>query len=276
MAQAPNVRTRRRAARKTGGFATLGGEELSDMRAAGELPEASRIDEIVEKYTGTSINLDEAFPEPPPPVPPHAALTGVVRVPESNKAYNRPNPADAEALAAENAYRREHELKVMHRLLMRNATVPQIANALDKSTAYVLALRHELERRLAAEAANLNVMAHSASTLGFYREMRGIALRNVDMENMGHRDKARYMTLAIAAENNMHRFLQVSGFYDGAPMRPQVRDEESHGEMAMLAGALKAMLNPEEYEQQMLDVLDGDDGDAVLPRQDPDEQIRVL
>lgn len=268
-------RIRRRTRPTSGGFMDQTPKDLADMHEAHALAEASRVDEIVAKYTGSAINLEEAFPEPPEAPPAHVALRGAVRNPYSDVAYQRPDPAQAEALAAENAYRREHELRLVHRMLMRNATMPQIANALDKALPYVLALRHELERRLAAEAANINVMAHSASSIGFYREVRGIALRNVDAEGMGHRDKARYMTLALAAENNLHRFLQATGFYDSAHMRPQEVDPDGGEDMAVLTGALKALMNPDAYEDAAYDVVFGDDPED-LSTGSPEDHIRVL
>jgi hypothetical protein len=150
----------------------------------------------------------------------------------------------------------------------------QIANALDKPLSYGYALRHELERRMANEASNINLLAHSAASIGFYKEMRGTALRQMDTDGLTHVDKTRYMAVAMAAENNMHKFLQTVGFYEGAPLKPQEVDQDAASDMSLLTSSLRAMMNPDVYEDQMRDVIDGDFDD--VPDAKPEDLIRVI
>lgn len=273
MSRTPRVRMRRRSERAEGGFWSSDGGDVNGML---EHAPCGRVEELVEKYAGSSVPLDEVFPDPPPPIPPHAALTGATRLPESNRAYNRPNPAEVEALAAEGAYKREAELKLLHRLLLRDATIPQIANALNQSVTYVMALRHELERRHAAEAANLDAMAHSGKTISFYREVRAVALRRADDNQISHMERVRYLSTAITAENSMHKFLQVAGFYDAAPMRPQTPTTPEDDEMSELSKAFRVMLDPDAFLHEMGELIEGEVQPILDEQYDPEQHIRTL
>lgn len=251
--------------------------EKLTQHAIEHLADVTRVDEIVQRYTtrGSTVDLAEAFPEPPAPPAHHVLIDNAMRNPDGHASYQRASPVEAEALALEGAYRREHELRVMHRMLLRGASMQQVSNALDKKLGYVYALRRELERRLANEGANIDVKVHSANTMAFYNEVRNKALRAADGERIDDVGKARYLSVALAAENSKHKFLQAAGFYSNAPLRPQETEADDGGDMEVLATALKAMMDPAAYEDAAMEVIKGGDDDNYTGK-DPDSEIRVL
>jgi len=245
------------------------------------------IDELIEKYAGKAVPLDRAFPSPPPPVPDPRA-TAAERPAQALDPYPIPSPSTTPDIGAEGAARREYQLKMLQRLSMRGASLPQIAQALDMNLPDVYRLRSELHRRLEAEAGNVSMLTHLGMALGFYDEIRQQMLRQMDgptnaqqqpgqqpaSAQLSHVDRARYAATALAAENSKHRFLYMAGFYKNAQVQPKPVEPEEQNEMDVLGTALRAMLDPDAYTNEMGEVLEGE---LVKPSQPTeDELIRVI
>lgn len=232
------------------------------------------IDALVQRYAGRPIPLHEAFPEPPPPPADHPALDRAVRASAGRFLIAPREPArDHTAVASEEAYRKEHMLRTAHRMLMRRATMAQIAQALNLTVGEAYRLRDELFRRVRAEGGSIDMVLHAGMTIGFYDEVRAIALRNADLQGTTHTDKARYLTIALGAENSKHRFLQVAGFYDNARLSPQDTEARQDDGVAMLQGAMRALFDPDAEEDELMNI-DVQDRDTTEGH--ADGMIRVL
>lgn len=229
-------------------------------REAMELAPPEPIDQIVSRYAGTGsrVPLDEAFPDAP------GRLTGN---PAADRAASlnanplsviaRDDPGSAFMSDSAQAYQREHDLRMVHRLMLRGAGMPAIATALGCSTEQAYAMRRELYARLRAEAGSIDMLVHTGKTLGFYDEIRTIAMRDATRENISARDKSRLLTVALAAEAGKHRFLQVSGFYDNATLRPADPVSDGDDSMETIRTAMRAMMDPDNYEYEIDQILEG-------------------
>lgn len=223
----------------------------------------SHIDQLVQRYAGRPIPLDQAFPAPPPPPADHPALDRAVRASSGRLLVAPREPArDHVAVASEEAYRREHMLRTAHRILMRKGTMAQIAAALDITLSEAYRLRDELFRRVRAEGGSIDMVLHAGMTIAFYDEVRAMALRNADLQGTTHVDKARYMTIALGAENSKHRFLQVAGFYDNARLSPRDTDTDDDEGVSLLQGAMRALFDSDADEDVLIDMPQQGTGDS--------------
>lgn len=233
------------------------------------------IDEIIDRYAGQEIPLDEAFPMPPPPPSDHPVLERMARSPHAQHVLAPENPHRQHEIAEE-AYRREHQLHLMHKMMVRQGSMAQIASALGMHVSEAFILRKELHRRIGREAGSVDQMSFSGSTIAFYNEVRGNAMRGADTANLDHANKQRYWMVALNAENNKHRFLQVAGFYKDFKLRP--KEEEVRvpdDDLTAITSAMRVLFDPELLETEMGEIIDNPRG-ADIPASDPDDMIRVL
>jgi hypothetical protein len=258
MAEDVKVRKRQRA---TGGIAITTPRKVAPIRdevlteAVSQFTEAvpaHTVDDLIERYTGTRVTIDFAYTDhaPPPhgnPAIDHAAAPGAfasIAVDGYTSSYR---------IDAENAYRKEHQLRLMHRLLLRQANMAQVASALDLTPQEAYTLRKELFGRLSKEAGSIDMGLLAGKTMAFYDEIRGTALRNADglTVNQQHVDRARYLALAMVAERHKHDFLTRAGFYDSVRLNPKVDDETVDDDMGILRQAMAAIMDPELHKEEI-------------------------
>lgn len=111
-------------------------------------------------------------------------------------------------------YEREYRLQLLHRLLLRNLPLDEIANSLGVSVSTVLRDRKELKERLRAAAKELDIDEMIGNSKGFYEEVQAMAMRAASAQQTPLPMKLAAMRTALASHNDMHRFYQAAGVYD--------------------------------------------------------------
>lgn len=111
-------------------------------------------------------------------------------------------------------YEREYRLQLLHRLLMRNLPLDEIASQLGVSVSTILRDRTELKERLRAVAKELEVEQLIGNSKGFYEEVQAMAMRAASNNNVPIPMRLAAMRTALASHNDMHRFFQAAGVYD--------------------------------------------------------------
>jgi hypothetical protein len=111
-------------------------------------------------------------------------------------------------------YEREYRLGLLHRLLMRNVPLDEIAAQLQISVSQVLRDRRELRERLRSVARDLNIDEMVGHNTGVYEEVVAMALRAASASRNPLPMRLAAMRTALAGQNDMHRFYQAAGVYD--------------------------------------------------------------
>lgn len=111
-------------------------------------------------------------------------------------------------------YEREYRLQLLHRLLMRNLPLDEIATSLGVSVSTVIRDRTELKERLREVAKGLDVESMIGNSKGFYEEVQAMAMRAASSNQIPMPMRLAAMRTALASHNDMHRFFQASGVYD--------------------------------------------------------------
>lgn len=138
--------------------------------------------------------------------------------------YNRMRDVSNRSYAT--PYEREYRLKLIHRMLMRNAPLDQIALELGVSVDTVYRDRTELFRRLREASKKLDVHSLVGESVGFYKEVRGMSLRAASASKVPLHIRLAAMRTALIANGNMHNFLEKAGVYDVL----QYRAEDASGD----------------------------------------------
>lgn len=268
MATAPQVRKR---SRSTAGFAKT--EDVTQVEGSAPHIPVDAVEAVIERYSGRPIPLDVLYPDPPKP---RSAL-------DHNPAPRRnlvPTPANGAVqrnIATEQAYIRESQLKLVHRFVMRGASMQQVATALGVSIHEAYQLRIELFRRVGEEASSIDFPTFVGMSMGFYNEIKSSALRGFDAEGVTHKEKQTYLMVAKAAEDSQHRLLQVAGFYDDVKLRPKQESGDTQADdMADMQNAMRMMLDPAAYVREIEAVLSDDSGVYEPSMDEPEARIRVL
>lgn len=121
------------------------------------------------------------------------------------------------AMAGSQAYAKEYRLQLLHRLLMRNVPLDQIAAQLQVSISTVEKDRAELKRRLREAAKELNIDEMVGNQLAVYEEIGGMALRVASGSGEGGAPtpmRLAAMRTALAANADKTRFLSSAGVFD--------------------------------------------------------------
>jgi len=111
-------------------------------------------------------------------------------------------------------YEREYRLGLLHRMMMRNIPLDQIAADLNISISQVYRDREELRRRLREEARSLDIEELIGDSKGFYEEAAALSLRAASMPSTPLPMKLAAIRTGLAAKNDMHRMFQTAGVYD--------------------------------------------------------------
>lgn len=121
-------------------------------------------------------------------------------------------------------YEREYRLQLLHRLLMRNLPLDEIASNLGVSVSTVIRDRAELKDRLRAVAKELDVELMIGNSKGFYEEVQAMAMRAASSNSVPMPMRLAAMRTALASHNDMHRFMQAAGVYDVLRFRKGASD----------------------------------------------------
>lgn len=201
---APDAEPRRIILRRgRGGGFTGGGtgrvESLRDTNA-----EHDEVDEAIEP-NDLNNRVMRLSPPSPAPVSPEDA---------------RDNPRsrmNEVAMAGSPTYAKEYRLTLLHRLLLRNTPLDQIARQLQVSISTIEKDRAELKKRLRESAKELNIDEMVGHANGLYDEVQGMALRIASAggeQAVPTPMKLAAMRTALAANADRTRFLHNAGVFD--------------------------------------------------------------
>lgn len=139
---------------------------------------------------------------------------------------NPRNRLNAVALAGSANYAKEYRLALLHRMLMRNVPLDQIARQLQVSISTVEKDRSLLKKRLREAATQLNIDEMVGSQNAVYDEIAGMSLRIASQAGGGSDENGNpvqavpvamrlaAMRTALAANADRTRFLNTAGVFD--------------------------------------------------------------
>jgi hypothetical protein len=134
------------------------------------------------------------------------------------------------SLAGSRAYAKEYRLGLIHRLLMRNVPLDQIARQLQVSISTVEKDRAELKALLRANAKALDINELVGQQSAVYDEIRALSMRIASAggdQAVPTPMKLAAMRTALASEADRVRFLNTAGVFDVL----RFRRAESEGEL---------------------------------------------
>jgi len=140
--------------------------------------------------------------------------------------------------ASSPGYIREYQMRVLHRMLMRNLPLDVIAAQLQMPVTEIYKLRNDLMKRVAFEAQHLNRYEVAGKTMAFYDEVQGTALKMADQTGASLHHRLIALQTALAAAGDRQKFLGVSGFWAAAPFKPQDAVEDNSSRQANKLNAL--------------------------------------
>lgn len=202
---ARRLRMRRRTGRGAGGFAS-GGVSTStrseSMRSREDDYEEDDVDHVIDpEAVHRSIVQQAGQPSPQA----SNILDGQDSPQDRMNQVNRAGNA---------AFAKEYRLNLLHRMLLRNVPLDQIARQLGVSVSTVQKDRAELKKQLRAHARTLDVEEMIGNQSGYYDEVSGMALRIASLENTPVPMKLAGLRTSLAANADRNRFYHSSGVYD--------------------------------------------------------------
>lgn len=203
------VSRRTRARRATGMSFSSGG--LSDSSSGSSV--AGDDDDLEHEAHPEDLNerVRSAIP-PPRPLPEQDPAAASRELQNAEEFTPRARLAQVGGRASE--YEREYRLGLLHRMLMRNLPLDEIAAQLGVSISTVMRDRTELTTRLREVSKGLDVESLIGNSKGFYEEVQAMAMRAASSSNTPMPMRLAAMRTALASHNDMHRFFQASGVYD--------------------------------------------------------------
>lgn len=172
----------------------------------------------------------------------------VPRVDPDNPRFT-PQNRMSEVRKRASGYEREYRLKLLHRMLMRNVPLDEIAKELDVSVATVIRDRNELFKRLREEAKRLDINILVGDSVGFYTEVQSMAMRMASNSKLPVSSRLAAMRTGLTAKNDMHRFLNAAGIYD--VLRYRATEESAGSEIDKLMEFTEKLLNDSEVEESV-------------------------
>lgn len=165
------------------------------------------------------------------------------------------------------AYEREYRLKLLHRYIMRGVPIDKIADEFGMSVHSVIKDRAELYARLREQASKIDINELIGSTMGFYGEVQGLALRQASNSKAPMNIRLSALRTALGAKNDSHRFLQAAGVFDVLSFK--AGEDASQSDIERLVDITDRLLSSEEE----ADSLAGDLGvDVEQVKQENEEQ----
>ena len=198
---------RRRMVRRRAGMAFSGGGLSSSSSGSSVADTDDDLEAAPADLNGEVLSRAVATPLPPPEEP------DLTQLDPHDDDYTPSNRLSS-VRARSSEYEREYRLQLLHRLLMRNLPLDEIATSLGVSVSTVLRDRKELTERLRAAAKELDIDVMVGNSKGFYEEVQAMAMRAASNRNTPMPMKLAAMRTALASHNDMHRFFQAAGVYD--------------------------------------------------------------
>lgn len=194
--------------RKRGGFSNAGLSDSSSSEGVGNIN-----DEVMAEARRSPVASAPALPRPTRPTDPHSDNNASLQSTSNEEDFTPGSRLDQVRRRAPD-YEREYRMGLLHRLLMRNIPLDEIAAQLQVSIHTVQRDRLELFARLRQSAKELNIDELVGHHKGVYEEVGGMALRAASNAQTPIPMRLAAMRTALAANNDMHRFFQAAGVYD--------------------------------------------------------------
>jgi hypothetical protein len=176
----------------------------------------------------------------------------------------------AERLAAVSksspAYAKEYRLRLIHRLLLRNIPLDQIADQLDISVRTVQRDREEIGRRLRKEAARLDVNVLLGETMAFYKEHAAMALRIATSAKTPLASRLAALRTSMQSRKEMGQWLSVAGVFE--VLKFHAEENAGNADIARLVKIAEDLMGDEKEIGTLGDLQDTDD--------DLDESIQMF
>lgn len=198
---------RRRMVRRNAGMA-FGGGGLSNSSSGGGVSDVDDGEGAVEDLNAAVEDRAVATPRVS-----DEQASALVRDAQNSEEYT-PSHRLSTVRSRSSAYEREYRLQLLHRLLLRNLPLDEIATAMGVSVSTVMRDRLELKERLRQTAKELDIDVIIGNAKGFYEEVQAMAMRQASSAQTPIPMRLAAMRTALAAQNDTHRFLQASGVYD--------------------------------------------------------------
>lgn len=150
---------------------------------------------------------------------------------------------------------KESRLKFIHQCLVRRVSKSQIAIKLGVSRSTIYRDIKELNKHLRQGAQNLDSDLLIGETISYYKEICALALRRADDSKLTDAVRFAALRTALAARNDMNRFLQATGVLDTLRYKLPV-DQDGATDMERMVLMTEAMLNMEEDKDGTFQVTD--------------------
>lgn len=253
----PSARRLRLRRGRTGGFAGGGAGASSRSESLRTSAEYDEVDEALEPEDIDRQVRARAEITPPPlrSLPPEDPRRRMQEVANSGS----------------QKYNKEYRLGLLHRALMRNVPLDQIAAQFGVSISTVEKDRVELKKRLREAAREMNIEEMVGGQTALYQEISGMAMR-IAGKNAGEGATPIPMQLAamrtaLAANADMNRFYNTAGVYDVLRFR-RAEDGGAQSDIQLLM---------EQTSNLMQSLLNGSDGfDAFSDADDNDPEVMDL
>lgn len=115
------------------------------------------------------------------------------------------------------SYAVEYRLKLVHRLLMRNIPLDQIAQQLNVSVRTIERDRKLLVDEMKKVAKKLDIEQLIGESLSFYQEVQGMALRAASVAKAPVQLRMLALRTAGSSRKDMHSFLEKVGVFEALP-----------------------------------------------------------
>ncbi len=185
-------------------------------------------------------------------------------------------------------YLTEYRLRLLHRLILRGVTQEQQAALLGVGIRYVRELRARLNNALREEAAGTDGYLVFGQSKAFYDEIRAMAMRIATDEGIApceqypegkdgssRNQRLDAMRVALHAEGDRHRFMQLVGFYDYFQFKPKGELDARQQSGVRVTEMLRVHMDGQATEGEV-DAMYIAPEDEVTPDGDDDEFTRVL
>lgn len=199
---------RRRRVRRRSGMSFSSGGLSSSSEGGGVADGESEVEDAVEDLNGEVVSSVQAAARMSEEA--QAEMTRSVSATEEFTPRYRLEQVSRRS----SEYEREYRLQLLHRLLMRNLPLDEIAAQLGVSVSTVLRDRRELADRLRSAAKSLDIEHLIGNSKGFYEEVQAMAMRAASSSSTPIPMRLAAMRTALASHNDMHRFFQAAGVYD--------------------------------------------------------------
>lgn len=242
----PSARRLRLRRGRTGGFTGGGAGAASRSESLRTSAEYDDVDEAIEPDT-IDREIRARAPTPPGQGIPDDPRRRIAEVANSGS----------------HKYNKEYRLSLLHRALMRNVPLDQIAAQFGVSISTIEKDRVELKKRLRETAREMNIEEMVGAQTALYNEVSGMAMR-IAGKNSGEGATPVPMQLAamrtaLAANADMNRFYNTAGVYDVLRFR-RAEDGGAQSDIQLLMEQTGTLLQSLANGSDNFDVFSGTDG----------------